>query len=105
MGRSNNAEVLRTTRLSHSTPAPGSSSRAPMVSLPLRLTAMVRSAFTAEGAIGAGRGCPPSASRRPSISCGAITPGIAMDARIASSTGPRWNHTDFPANRSVATAV
>ena len=28
-----------------------------------------------------------------------------MDARIASSSGPRCNHTDLPASRSVATAV
>jgi hypothetical protein len=62
----------------------------PPTSLPLRLTAMVRSALTgAIGAIGSGSRMPPSASRRPSTACGAITPGIAMDARIASSTGPR----------------
>ena len=52
-----------------------------------RLTAMVRSALTAAiGAIGSGSRMPPSASRRPSSTCGVITPGIAIDARIAAST-------------------
>ena len=32
-----------------------------------------------------------------------MTPGIAIDARIASSTGPRCIHTDLPVIRSVAT--
>ena len=36
---------------------------------------------------------------------GAITPGMAMDARIAWSSGPRCSHTDRPAIRSVVTAV
>ena len=67
---------------------------------------MVRSALTAAiGAIGSGSRMPPSASSRPSMTCGAMTPGIAIDARIASSTGPRCNHTDLPASRSVHTAV
>ena len=67
---------------------------------------MVRSALTAAiGAIGSGSRIPPSASSRPPTTCGAITPGMAIDARIASSTGPRCSHTDLPVNRSVATAV
>ena len=31
-----------------------------------------------------------------------MTPGIAIDARIASSTAPRCSHTDLPASRSGA---
>ena len=62
-----------------------------------RLTAMVRSALTAAiGAIGSGSRMPPSASSRPSSTCGVITPGIAIDARIAASTGPRCSQTDLP---------
>ncbi|CFS09903.1 Uncharacterised protein [Mycobacterium tuberculosis] len=77
-------------RFNHSAVTLGSASRAGPASLPLRLTAMVRSALTpAIGAIGSGSRIPPSASRRPSTSCGAITPGMAMDARIAASRGPR----------------
>lgn len=37
--------------------------------------------------------------------CGAITPGMAIDARIASSSGPCCSHTGRPVTRSVATAV
>ena len=48
---------------------------------------------------------PPSASSRPSSTCGLMTPGIAIDARMAASTGPRCSHTDVPATRSVVTAV
>ncbi len=67
---------------------------------------MVTSAPAARiGASGSGSRIPPSASTRPLSTYGVITPGIAMDARIATSTGPRWNQTDRPAARSVATAV
>jgi len=67
---------------------------------------MVRSAFTAAiGAIGSGSRMPPSASNRPSNTCGVITPGIAIDARMAASTGPRCSQTDLPDSRSVETAV
>ena len=37
--------------------------------------------------------------------CGVMTPGMAMDARMAASTGPRCSHTDLPAIKSVVTAV
>ena len=81
--------MLRNMRFNHSTVTPGSASRLSITSLPLRLTAIVRSALTAEiGAIGTGSKIPPSASRRPPTSYGVITPGIAMDARMASSSGP-----------------
>ena len=58
----------------------------------VRLTAMVRSALTAAiGAIGSGSRMPPSASSR-RRSCGAITPGMAMEARMASSTAALKPH-------------
>ena len=106
---SNNEDVLRHILFHHSVVGPrfGFGRLAAAVGLvPLRLTAMVRSAFTAAiGAIGSGSRMPPSASSRPSRMCGVITPGMAMDARIAASTGPRCSHTDLPAIRSVVTAV
>ena len=97
---SSSAEVLRHIRFSHSVVALGSvsvGSSRPPASLPARLIAMVRSALTAAiGAIGSGSRMPPSASSRPSSTCGEITPGIAIDARMAASTGPRCSHTDLP---------
>ena len=75
-------------------------------SSPDRLTAIVASALAAViGAIGSGSRIPPSASNRPPSTWGVMTPGIAIDARIASSTGPCCIHTDLPVIRSVATEV
>jgi hypothetical protein len=69
-------------------------------------TATTRSASTAVTAsTGTGLSNPPSASRRPFTMMGAITPGIATEARIATSTGPEVNHTSRRAPRSVAIAV
>ena len=48
---------------------------------------------------------PPSASSRPLSITGTMKLGRAADARIATSTGPCWNHTSLPVSRSVATAV
>ena len=104
---SSSDEVLRHIRFSQS--VEGLVSRSPRDisgSSPPRLTAIVASAGAAAiGAIGIGSRIPPSASNRPSSTCGVITPGMAIDARIASSTGPRCIHTDLPVIRSVATEV
>ena len=104
---SSSCEVLRHIRFSHSAVGRGSRSpRRDSGSSPDRLIAMVASAMTAAiGAIGIGSRMPPSASSRPFRTWGEITPGIAIDARMASSTGPRCNHTDLPVIRSVATEV
>ena len=48
---------------------------------------------------------PPSASSRPLSMTGVMKLGRAIEARIATSTGPRWNHTSLREIRSVATAV
>ena len=106
--RSRRAEVLRHNRFSLSRVGlismPTSSETS--ASIPETLTAMVRSALVAEiGAMGSGSRMPPSARIRPSRRWGAMTPGMAMDALMASSSGPRCNHTDLPAMRSVVTAV
>ena len=67
---------------------------------------MVRSdSAEAVGSIGTGFIRPPSASNRPFMSTGVMTPGIATEARTAESNGPRWNQTSRRARRSVATAV
>ena len=39
------------------------------------------------------------------MTTGVMTPGIAIEARTAESSGPRWNQTSRRARRSVATAV
>ena len=67
---------------------------------------MVKSASTAATAsTGTGLSTPPSTSSRPFTMIGVITPGIATEARIATSTGPEVNQTSRRAPRSVATAV
>ena len=74
--------------------------------MPDRETAIVRSAeVAAVGSMGIGLMRPPSTRTRPLMTAGVMTPGIAMEARIACSTGPRWNHTSRRALMSVATAV
>ena len=68
--------------------------------------ARVKSAGTAATAsTGNGFSKPPSASSRPLTMIGAIAPGIATEALIATSTGPAVNQTSRRAPRSVATAV
>ena len=57
------------------------------------------------GSIGTGFITPPSTSSRPLTMIGVTTPGIATDARIATSTGPEVNHTSRCAPTSAATAV
>ncbi len=47
---------------------------------------------------------PPSTSKRPPISTGAIAPGTDMLARIAWATLPRSRTTDSPVSMSVASA-
>ncbi len=39
------------------------------------------------------------------MTTGVMTPGIAIEARTADTSGPRWNQTSRRAWRSVATAV
>ena len=55
--------------------------------------------------MGTGLVSAPSASRRPLSITGVMTVGIAIEARMATSTRPFWNHTSLRARRSVATAV
>ena len=79
---------------------------APTARMPESDTAIVRSASAAAvGSIGIGLMRPPSTSTRPLMTAGVMTPGMAIEARIAFSTGPRWNHTSRRALMSVATAV
>lgn len=102
---SSSEEVLRH-RLSHSVVGRSRADRRASGSSPDNPTAIVMSAFTeAIGAIGMGLRMPPSASSRPSSTCGEMTPGMAIEARIASETSPCCNHTALPAIRSVQTAV
>ncbi len=69
-------------------------------------TARVKSASAESTAsIGTGLSTPPSTSSRPFTMIGVIAPGMATEARIATSTGPEVNHTSRRAPRSVATAV
>jgi len=69
------------------------------------LTAMTTSAHSLRASsIGRLLAMPPSTSRRPSISTGAIAPGTAMLARIAWATLPRSSTTDSPVSMSVAIA-
>ena len=73
---------------------------------PASTTAMVKSASTpVTGSIGTGFSTAPSTSNRPLTMIGVIMPGIAIDARMATSSGPLWNHTSRRAPMSVATAV
>ncbi len=109
---SRTSAVLRRSLVVQSSRAPGSDEVRSGVEVPLGLripdreTAMVRSALAAAvGSIGTGLMRPPSTSRRPLMLIGVITPGMAIEARIACTTGPRWNHTSRRALRSVATAV
>jgi hypothetical protein len=53
---------------------------------------------------GTGLTRPPSTSSSPSRSTGANTPGMAIEARTASSTWPSRSHTSRPEPSSVATA-
>ena len=83
--------------------ATGSSGSDP---LPLRLTATTWSARAAvTGATGTGSSSPPSTSTRPFKVTGVMNDGMAEDARMATSSGPRWNQTSRWASRSTATAV
>ncbi len=69
------------------------------------LTAMTTSPHSRRASsIGRLSASPPSTSRRPSISTGAITPGTDMLARIACATLPLPSATAAPVSRSVATA-
>ena len=47
----------------------------------------------------------PSASKRPLSMTGVIRLGMAIETRIATSTGPLWNQTSRRATMSVVTAV
>ena len=70
------------------------------------LTAITKSARAETvGMIGSGLSRPPSTSTCSPRCTGVITPGTAMEARIASSSGPLWNHTSRWRVRSVATVV
>ena len=69
-------------------------------------TATVRSAGApSRASTGTGLSRPPSASRRPPTTTGVNTLGMPMEARIAVTTEPRWNHTSRRMSRSAATAV
>ena len=73
---------------------------------PASSTAKVKSApEPITGSIGTGFSTPPSTSSRPFTMIGVITPGMATEARIATSTGPEVNQTSRRAPISVATAV
>ena len=70
------------------------------------LTASTMSALTETvGMIGSGFSSPPSTSTWPLSWTGVMMPGTAIEARIARSSGPLWNHTSRWRLRSVATAV
>ena len=109
---SSTSEALRRRRLVHSSCGRGSDDALtgvvapPATRMPESDTAMVRSAEAAAvGSMGIGLMRPPSTSTRPLMTAGVMTPGMAIEARIACSTGPRWNHTSRRALMSVATAV
>lgn len=109
---SSTSAALRRSRVVHSSRGTGSDDSLtgvvgpPVARMPDRETAIVRSAEAAAvGSMGMGLMRPPSTRTRPLMTAGVMTPGIAMDARIACSTGPRWNHTSRRALMSVATAV
>lgn len=93
-------------------PQSGSSSSAVWTSGCLRgvrpdsVTATVSSAgVPSSGSIGTGLTRPPSASSRPLIMTGVMALGMAMDARIARRSGPRWNRDSLREVMPVATAV
>jgi hypothetical protein len=70
-----------------------------------RSTAMTTSAPSARHIdTGTGLTRPPSTSSTPSRSTGAKTPGMAIEARTASSTCPSRSQTSRPDSSSVATA-
>jgi hypothetical protein len=72
----------------------------------LTSTAITTSARTCRiGAIGTGASRPPSTSSRPPIRCGVNSIGMAIEARMASNSGPRLIHTSRWPAMSVATAV
>ncbi len=109
---SSTSEAPRRSRLVHSSRGRCSDEAltgvavAPTARMPDSDTATVRSASTAAvGSIGMGLMRPPSTSTRPLMTAGVMTPGMAMEARMARSTGPCWNHTSRRALMSVATAV
>jgi len=80
--------------------------RGPGPGVPDSETATVTSDCAAVvGSTGSGFTRAPSASRRPCSITGVITLGMAMDARIATSTGPSWNQTSRRLPMSAATAV
>ncbi len=69
------------------------------------LTAMMTSAHSWRAwSIGRLLAMPPSTSRRPSISTGAIAPGTDMLARMACARLPRFSTIESPVSMSVAIA-
>ena len=73
---------------------------------PPRLTATVRSVSSLKvGAMGTGLRMPPSTSFTPLISKGVKKSGSAMEARMASNSGPLVSHTSLRLAMLEATAV
>ncbi len=74
--------------------------------LPDSETARVKSAWTpVVGSTGTGLRRPPSARSRPFSITGVMMLGIAIEARMAASTGPRCSQTSRRLEMSAATAV